>query len=91
MKLQHIAVIVGAEKIPAFWDTPILADAYADVAFPGDISNGSKNGVLSLTAGWRWDNKSYAGVAFICAGYDIGLVNEYRGARWAYLLSEDTV
>jgi len=46
--------------------------------------------VFSLTAGGRWDNTYYAGVAFICAGYDIGLANEYRGARLAYLLSEDT-
>ena len=87
-------VIAGASTTPAVWDTPILADAnkdaYTDTAFPGDIVNAAEKGVFSLTAGGRWDNTYYAGVAFICAGYDIGLTNEYRGARLAYLLSEDT-
>ncbi len=87
-------VIAGASTTPAVWDTPILADAnrdaYTDTAFPGDIVNAAEEGVFSLTAGGRWDNTYYAGTAFICAGYDIGLNNEYRGARLAYLLSEHT-
>lgn len=88
-------VIAGTSTKSPTWDTPILSDAnrnaFTDPAFPGDIVNAAKDGVFSLTAGGRWDNKHYAGVSFICAGYEIELANQYRGARLAYLLSDETV
>ena len=63
-------------------------DSYFDPRYPGDVTNSAKSGVNSITVGGRWDNTSFAGVAFACAGYDISEANEYRGARLAYLLSE---
>jgi len=88
-------VIAGASVESATWDVPILANAnaaaYSDAAYPGDIVNGAESGVLSITAGGRWNNTHYAGVAFACAGFDIALANEYRGARLAYLMSEEAV
>lgn len=88
-------VIAGASVESATWDVPILANAnsaaYGDAAYPGDIVNGAESGVLSITAGGRWNNTHYAGVAFACAGYDIALANEYRGARLAYLMSDAAV
>lgn len=88
-------VIAATSSSSATWDTPILSDAnrdaYTDPAFPGDIVNSKDSGPCSLTAGGRWDNKHYSGVAFICAGYDIALANMYRGARLACLMSGDVI
>ena len=42
-------------------------------------------------SGGRWDNTRYAGTAFACAGYDIALANQYRGARLAYPMSDDAL
>lgn len=88
-------VIAGTSAEPDVWDAPVLADAnraaYTDPGFPGDIVNGADSGVLSITVGGRWDNRHYAGVAFVCAGFDIGLANEYRGARLAYLMGQEEV
>ena len=85
--------ICGMSTHPATWDTPIFADgnleAYKDTAFPGDIVNANEGGINSLTVGGRWDNQEFAGVSFVCGGYDIGLANEFRGARLVYLMSED--
>ncbi len=88
-------VISGASVNSATWDSPTAADAdrsaYTDPGRPGDIVNAVKSGVSSITAGGRWDNSHYAGVSFVCAGYDIALANQYRGARLAYLMSEDVL
>lgn len=88
-------VISGASTASATWDTPITSDAnhtaYGNPAYPGDIVNGTHNGVLSITVGGRWDNTHYAGTAFACAGYDISLANQYRGARLVYLMSDDAL
>ena len=86
-------VIAAASTESATWDTPTYADAnapaYTDPAFPGDIVNSSEGGLNSITAGGRWDLTHFAGSAFICGGYGIDVANEYRGARLAYLMSED--
>ncbi|MBR6204799.1 MAG: hypothetical protein IKQ60_07110 [Candidatus Methanomethylophilaceae archaeon] len=86
-------VISGTSAESALWDAPTSSDAnrsaYTDPRYPGDIVNASEKGVSSITVGGRWDNAHYAGVSFACAGYDIALKNEYRGARLAYLMSED--
>ena len=88
-------VIAGTSVNSATWSTPILADAnadaYADLRYPGDIVNALKSGVASITVGGRWNNIHYSGVSFACAGYDIATANDYRGARLAYLLSEEHV
>ena len=91
-------VIASASVASATWDTPILdnsnGDAYTDPAYPGDIANGWQDtwsNLFSLTAGGRWDKSFFSGTAFICAGYDIALANEYRGARLAYLMSDDVL
>ena len=86
-------VISGTSVQSATWDTPISADAnsksYSDPGYPGDIVNAVKSGISSITVGGRWDNTHYAGLSFSCAGYDIALANQFRGARLAYLMSED--
>jgi len=86
-------VIAAASIESATWDTPTDANAnalaYTDPALPGDIVNSSSGGLNSITAGGRWNNICYAGSAFICGAYGIDLANEYRGARLAYLMSED--
>jgi hypothetical protein len=88
-------VISAASTGSTTWDTPTASNAnaaaYSDPAFPGDIVNSSEGGTNSLTAGGRWDNNCYAGTAFICGAYAIDLANEYRGARIAYLMSEDAL
>ncbi len=85
-------IIADTSADPSTWDAPLTSDAnrdsYFDPRYPGDVTNSSKSGVNSITVGGRWDNTSFAGVAFACAGYDISEANEYRGARLAYLLSE---
>ncbi len=84
-------VISATSVQPSTWGTPISADgnsdAYGSLAFPGDIVNARDSGVSSITVGGRWDNGHYSGLSFSCAGYDIALANEFRGARLAYLLS----
>ena len=86
-------VISGMSAKAATWGTPIAANAnasaYSDPNYPGDIVNAVKNGTSSITVGGRWDNIHYAGIQFSCAGYDIALANQFRGARLAYLMSED--
>ena len=86
-------VISGTSVQSSTWDTPISANAnskaYNDPEYPGDIVNAVKSGISSITVGGRWDNTHYAGLAFSCAGYDIALANQYRGARLAYLMSDD--
>ena len=88
-------VIAATSVQPATWDTPISADAnssaYSDSEYPGDIVNSRDSGVSSITVGGRWDNSHYAGLGFACAGYDISLANQFRGARLAYLMSEDAL
>lgn len=88
-------VIASASAGSATWDTPTASNAnaaaYSDPGFPGDIVNSSAGGTNSMTSGGRWDNGSYAGVAFICGAYPIDLANQYRGARLAYLMSEDAL
>ncbi len=84
-------VISSTSVQPSTWGTPVTADgnseAYGSLEFPGDIVNARESGVSSITVGGRWDNGHYSGLSFSCAGYDISLANEFRGARLAYLLS----
>ncbi len=89
-------VILTASASSSTWDTPLSSNGneatFIDPAYPGDIVNSSKDsGVFSITVGGRWDKGQWSGIAFACAGYDIGLENEYRGARLAYLMSDDAL
>ena len=88
-------VISSASAASATWDTPTSSngnrDSYTDPDYPGDMVNGAESGVLSITVGGRWNKAYRCGTAFACAGYEIDLANEYRGARLAYLMSDDTL
>jgi hypothetical protein len=82
-------VIESTSYDSSTWDAPLTAfgeRTYDDAGSVGNIVNSRASGVSSLTAGGRWNNTHYSGVAFICAGYDIALANEYRGARLAMLM-----